>query len=95
MDIGADRDVGNAVSLIRGIIQLVHRLYDVDIIGMSSMSVNSVLVIIKSLARIQATAVEGKQRWVGEGWTKGMNDPILRTRIQSPCYEPGHGSHPG
>ena len=95
MDIGADRDVGNAVALLRGIMEARRRLYDVDIIGMSSMSVNSVLVIIKSLARIQATAVEGKQRWVGEGWTKGMNDPILRTRIQSPCYEPGHGSHPG
>ena len=95
MDIGADRDVGNAVALLRGIIQAVHRLYDVDIIDMSLAAVNSVLVIIKSLARIQATAVEGKQRWVGEGWTKGMNDPILRTRIQSPCYEPGHGSHPG
>ena len=84
----------NVVALLQGILKR-RVAKGIDIIGMSSMSVNSVLVIIKSLARIQATAVEGKQRWVGEGWTKGMNDPILRTRIQSPCYEPGHGSHPG
>ena len=95
MAIGTVQDVGNAVTLIHAYVEATRRLQGFDIIGMSSMSVNSVLVIIKSLARIQATAVEGKQRWVGEGWTKGMNDPILRTRIQSPCYEPGHGSHPG
>ena len=75
--IGTGRDVGNAPPLSGGNFEVVCRLYYVDIIGMPSMSVNSVLVIIKSLARIQATAVEGKQRWVGEGWTKGMNDSTV------------------
>ena len=38
----------NVVALLRGIIEVVHRLYDVDIIDMSLAAVNSVLVIIKS-----------------------------------------------
>ena len=47
MDIGADRDVGNAVTLIHAYVEATRRLQGFDIIGMSSMSVNSVLVIMK------------------------------------------------
>ena len=70
MKIGADRDVRNAVALLPAHFGAGRRLQSVDIIGTSSTSVNSVLVIIKSLARIQTIAVEGKQRWVGRALDK-------------------------
>ena len=59
----------NVVALLQDILKR-RVAKGIDIIGTSSTSVNSVLVIIKSLARIQTIAVEGKQRWVGRALDK-------------------------
>ena len=78
MAIGTLQDVRNAVALLPAHFGAGRRLQSVDIIGTSSTSVNSVLVIKNPFARIQTIAVEGKQRWVRRALDKkGMSDSTI------------------